>query len=185
MLEMGQRRPFTGDVAIVHAGDARQAGRRGAVNAAVRLQPPPLEQRQERDLAARGDGDRVEDGVGGDRPERDWDDRIRRRDRIWSERWRLEALARAELSEPMARGCSCRSCEGERGGHREKEIEGKTGGEEGFGLVVVVACRRHAGEDLRRGRGPGRDEAGERHHGAVAEAPVGIETRELGVREER
>ena len=38
---------------------------------------------------------------------------------------------------------------------------------------------------LQRGRGPGRDEGGERHHGAAVEAPVGTETRELGVREER
>ena len=37
---------------------------------------------------------------------------------------------------------------------------------------------------LQRGRGPGRDEGGERHHGAAVEAPVGTETRELGVREE-
>ena len=42
--------------------------------------------------------------LGRDRSERDWGDGIRRRGRIWSERWWLEAPTRVELSEAMAPG---------------------------------------------------------------------------------
>ena len=66
--------------------------------------------------------------LGRDRSERDWGDGIRRRGRIWSERWRLEALVRAKLSEAMARGAPV-----DRERRTERDERGRNGRSTGRG----------------------------------------------------
>ena len=92
-------------------------------------------------------------GLGGDRPERDWGDGIRRRGRIWSERQCRRRSLDAADEEPLRRRLCYRGDSGSpvRGGDRKEGTERRYGD-----LLVADVARGEpgGGDPIRRQGAP-------------------------------